>query len=49
MINFNEFISAIFVSIVFAKIPASIVSGITSIFHRINGEDRIKIDFKNND
>lgn len=44
--TFNEFISVIFIAMIFAKIPADIVSGITGIFHRLNDEDRIKVDFK---
>lgn len=46
--TFNEFISALFITAIFATIPAGLISGIVKIFHIINGEDRIKIDFKQN-
>lgn len=45
--TFNEFISAIFITAIFSTIPAGVISGITKIFHNLNEEDRIKIDFKN--
>lgn len=46
MIDFNDLFSILFITALFAYVVDKVISGITKIFHNLNGDNRLKIDFK---